>query len=77
VIPDAALGRTPDDRVLDAVSGEDAEGPIVQLDGELHDRGAAGFLDNLDETGVELESGGGLFELEPCILEGIELLLNP
>ena len=62
--------------MLDPVSGEDAEAAVVHLNGQLHDRGAAVLLDDLDEARVELQALGRLFELEFGVLERVQLLLE-
>ena len=76
MVADAALRGAADDGVLHAVAGEDAEAPVVHLDRELHDRRAAIFLDDLHEAGIELQALRGFIELQPGVLEGVQLFLE-
>jgi hypothetical protein len=72
VVADAALGRAAAQVVLDAIAGEDGDGPVVHLHGEVHGQLAAGLAENPAQARVEREPIGGQIELPLGDVPGVD-----
>ena len=71
VIPNAALGRTASEVVLDAVARVDLDRPVVHLHREVDDQLAARFAKNATKAGVKVEALRGEVELLLGDLPGV------
>src|SRR5262249_16912114 len=76
MVANPALGRATDDGMLDAVSSEDANRPVVHLHRERDDRDATRPLDELLDAGGQVEAGSGFLELPLGVRERIQLFLR-
>ena len=67
VVADAAFRRAEHARVLDAVAGEDAPGPVVELNGDADDKRPLGIAQPLRHCVTDRRVWKRLLELRDCL----------
>ena len=71
VVPDAALGWSPVDVVVDSKPGEHLDGVVVHEDGKRHRELPFAFAEHPGDVGIQPEDAGGDVELLLSDLPGI------